>query len=338
MAAATSAAVHDLPALVSAVHEGHWYHDARAVIGAVARAHVHMHGAQADRTVVAIASVVQRLHGRAAIDANESAVLVVPRHLRLPGLSSKGAGFRFFFGLCAQFAGETNAFVLLRLWPFQACPRQGPIHRLAFGDYFRFRLREHQAFALRPNLGPLCSIERATVVRLLPHSTGWCVHVSLANFGVVPVQMVVGVVRVMRPPFVAQATILDRLAVMLNCREGFIEAVQGLAPLGVARRLAKTDSMSLDAAPPHQEEIAVLALDAGSNLHFLETLRRLDQRTRFFHRGFESGRLAFSDVQNGVLDDHSAARILSAIGASVLGSAMVRPCSFMSRPCARGKM
>src|SRR5689334_6242583 len=104
MAAATSAAVHDLPALVSAVHEGHWHHDRGTVIGAVSRAHVHMHGIQADRTVVAIASVVQRLHGRAAIDANESAVLVVPRHLRLPGLSSKGAGFRFFFGLvdCAQ--------------------------------------------------------------------------------------------------------------------------------------------------------------------------------------------------------------------------------------------
>src|SRR5579864_4369452 len=90
--------MHDLPALLAAMYESDGKHQPGAAIGAVARTHVHMDGAQADRTMVAIASVAQRHHGRAAIDANESAVLVVPRHLRLPGFEFQGAGFRFFFG------------------------------------------------------------------------------------------------------------------------------------------------------------------------------------------------------------------------------------------------
>src|SRR5579872_1294147 len=124
--------------------------------------------------------------------------------------------------------------------------------------------------------------------------------------------MVVGVVRVMRPPFAVRTAILDRLAVMLNRRERLVIAMQYLAPLAVARRLAKTHRVRLDAAPPHQEKVAIFALDAGANLHLLKAFGRFDQRTNLFHRSLECGRLAPSDVEDGVLEDHSAARIRSA--------------------------
>src|SRR5215472_17289514 len=82
-----------------------------------------------------------------------------------------------------------------------------------------------------------------------------------------------------------------------------------------------------DRAPPDEKEVAVLRLDAGPHFHALKSFGRFNQRARFLQRGLEFTRLAFADVQDCVLEDHSAALIFAAIGSSVLGSTIVRPCS-----------
>jgi hypothetical protein len=125
------AQMHDLPPLLGTIGKADGSHQTVTGTRPVTRAHVHMHGAQAYRTMVAIASVRQRCDRCSAIDTYESAVLVFPRHRRLPGLRSKGAGFRLLFGPKAIpgliVAGTTSP----------PCP----------GDYFRFQLQERKGIA-----------------------------------------------------------------------------------------------------------------------------------------------------------------------------------------------
>src|SRR5438477_3924810 len=93
----------------------------------------------------------------------------------------------------------------------------------------------------------------------------------------------------------------------------------------------------LNGAPPDQQKKAVLGLDAGAHFHPLEALGGLDQSACFPERGLEFARLALADVQNGVLDDHSAALIFAATGSKVFGSTIVRPCR-LSVAWLRGNM
>src|SRR6185437_55192 len=129
----------------------------------------------------------------------------------------------------------------------------------------------------------------------------------------------------LRPP-------LQGRAVMLHHREGVVEAMEQLAPGPVTVGLPEADAVGLDRTPPDEQQVAVLGFDAGPHFHLLEALGRLDQRPRLGQRRLEGGGLALADVEDSVFENHSAARIFSAIGTRVMGSTMPWACSFSGTP------
>ena len=174
--AASIAAMDQQLALTGPVVEFHRAHDATATGGPVTRLCVHMLGAQARRTVVAVASVAQRHHGGTAVLAGEALILGGSGDGRASGLkgsSTRGAGFRVLFPKDPGLAGrgtDSPPFLLgRRLLPV---PTSSGLVASPNPDHDRG-----------------CELVSATVKQETPLPTGRC-HSSRTGVGVVPCQPV----------------------------------------------------------------------------------------------------------------------------------------------------
>jgi len=91
---------------------------------------------------------------------------------------------------------------------------------------------------------------------------------------------------------------------MLNLRERIVEMVEKLLPALVLYRLPKTYGMAFELVPPHQQQIAVVVLEAASQFMALVARHARDYALRIRECLLEARCLVSTDVENCDLENH----------------------------------